>query len=131
MPALLFPSLRCLPWLLLPLWSHLLPVALQPFTLQRGPGLTQNYPNPFNGATTIAAVTPSAGRMGITIYNVLGQEVATLADGDIGPGRHAFRWDASAHPTGIYFARLSFSARDGSPAGIGSADAVKKLILMR
>ena len=76
-------------------------------------------------------MTPSAGRMAITIYNVLGQEVAKLADGDIGPGRHAFRWDASAHPTGIYFARLAFTTRDGSPTGIGSADAVRKLILMR
>ncbi len=115
----------------LPLAQSPLGVDLAGIPPSNGPGLTQNYPNPFNGATTIAAVTPSAGRMGITIYNVLGQEVATLADGDIGPGRHAFRWDASAHPTGIYFARLSFSARDGAPAGIGSADAVKKLILMR
>ncbi len=115
----------------LPLAQSPLGIGLAGVPPPGGPGLLQNYPNPFNGATTIAAVTPSAGWMAITIHNVLGQEVATLAGAEVGPGRHAFRWDASAHPTGVYFARLSFSPRDGSPAGIGPGGAVKKLMLMR
>ncbi|HLF13719.1 MAG TPA: alpha/beta fold hydrolase [Bacteroidota bacterium] len=96
-----------------------------------GPALLQNYPNPFNGATTIAAIIPAAGRATLAVYNVLGQEVERIADGDIAPGRHAFRWDASAQPTGVYFARLTVAARDGSAAGIDPVHAVKKLMLMR
>ncbi len=96
-----------------------------------GPALLQNYPNPFNGTTAIAAIIPAAGRATLSIYNVIGQEVDRLIDGDIGPGRHAFRWDASGHPTGVYFVRLSVTARRGSTGGIDPVHAVKKLMLMR
>ncbi len=96
-----------------------------------GPALLQNYPNPFNGATTIAAVLPNTGRATLVIYDVLGREVERIVDGDVAAGRHAFRWDASSRPTGVYFARLTVAARDGYATGIAPVHAVKKLILMR
>jgi predicted acyl esterase len=95
-----------------------------------GPALLQNYPNPFNSATTIAAVIPSGGgRATLAIFNVLGEEVDRIIDADLEPGRHAFRWDASARPTGVYFARLTVASRGAT--GAGGAHAVKKLLLMR
>lgn len=92
-----------------------------------GPALLQNYPNPFNAATIVAAEIPEAGRATLALYNVLGQEVATLFDGHVLPGRHAFRWDASSEPGGVYFARLTVVPRgEGAPV-----HAVSKLVLMR
>jgi predicted acyl esterase len=91
-----------------------------------GPALLQNYPNPFNSATTIAAIVPSGGRVTLAVYNVLGEEVVRIVDGEVEPGRHAFRWDASAQPTGVYFARLTVAGRGGAGTGgrIGAGAAV-------
>lgn len=93
-----------------------------------GPALLQNYPNPFNASTTITAVVPSSGRIALTVYNAIGQEVARPAEAEVTPGAHRITWDASAHPTGVYFARLSFAPREGAAAG---APAVIKLLLIR
>jgi len=68
--------------------------------------LSQNYPNPFNPSTNIAFYLPAAGKVDLTVYNILGQKVETLVDGYLDAGRHTVQWDASNQPSGIYFYRL-------------------------
>jgi len=69
--------------------------------------LNDNYPNPFNPSTTISYALPFDGNVSITIFNILGQRVATLSDGWMPAGEHAVVWNASAMPSGVYFARMS------------------------
>jgi len=68
--------------------------------------LSQNYPNPFNPSTTIEFGVPFAGNVSITVYNVLGKEVATLVNKELPAGNHAVNFDASTLTSGIYFYRL-------------------------
>ena len=64
------------------------------------------YPNPFNPTTTINYGIPGNNFVSLTIYNILGQRVATLVNGMQLAGDHAAIWNAADHPSGIYFARL-------------------------
>jgi len=74
--------------------------------------LSQNYPNPFNPATTIEFTVPSDGRATLTVYNVLGQEVQTVFNGAAKAGEyHQAVFNAGGLASGIYFARLSFEAK--------------------
>jgi hypothetical protein len=68
--------------------------------------LYQNYPNPFNPSTTVSYDLPVRSRVKLSIYNILGQEVATLVDKEQEPGRYNVKFDASGLPSGIYFYRL-------------------------
>ncbi len=73
--------------------------------------LYQNYPNPFNPFTTIRFYLPTNGRATLSIYNMLGQRVATLIDGHVNAGYMEATWDATdatdhAVASGIYFYRL-------------------------
>ena len=69
-------------------------------------GLAQNYPNPFNPTTTINFSLPSGSAVELTVFNMLGQKVATLAKGFFEAGEHAVEWDASNVSTGVYFYRI-------------------------
>ena len=73
--------------------------------------LDQNYPNPFNPTTTIRYEIPHAGQLSLRIYNILGQEVKTLVNGQFPSGSHEVQWDgsdnyASMVSSGIYLYRL-------------------------
>jgi len=68
--------------------------------------LLQNYPNPFNPATTIEYGLPSASRVELRLYDILGREVATLVNEVQTPGYHTVRFDASGLASGVYFYRL-------------------------
>ncbi|UCC79596.1 MAG: T9SS type A sorting domain-containing protein [Candidatus Zixiibacteriota bacterium] len=68
--------------------------------------LLQNYPNPFNAATNIEFILSGRSYLSITIYNILGQEVANLYSGIKPPGVHTLTWNAGDYPSGVYFARL-------------------------
>lgn len=75
--------------------------------------LSQNHPNPFNPMTSIEYYLPRSGEVSLVIYNLLGEEVARLVDGEMPSGSHTAVWNASNVSSGIYFYRL----RAGPPAG--------------
>jgi hypothetical protein len=68
--------------------------------------LQQNYPNPFNPTTAITYNLPSTMRVSLKLYNVIGQEVLTLANEVQRPGVHTVRLDATDLASGMYFYRL-------------------------
>jgi len=63
----------------------------------------QNAPNPFNPSTTIRFSLAGAGDVSVSVYNVAGQKVATLAGGFMEAGHHSVAWDASGFSAGVYF----------------------------
>lgn len=69
--------------------------------------LYQNYPNPFNSVTGIRYQLPKASRISLKIYDILGNEVATLVDDYKKEGIYDVNWDAKALTSGIYFYRLT------------------------
>jgi hypothetical protein len=68
--------------------------------------LHQNYPNPFNARTTFRYSLAQTGRVSLRIYNLLGQEVATVADGVQTTGHHTASPDLNDLPSGVYVYRL-------------------------
>ena len=68
--------------------------------------LLECYPNPFNARVTIKY---SAGEL--TVYNIVGQRLATLSDGESTAGTKKVVWHASGFPSGIYFVRLEYGGR--------------------
>jgi photosystem II stability/assembly factor-like uncharacterized protein len=68
--------------------------------------LFQNYPNPFNPSTTIRYALPTRSNVSLTIFNLLGQKVATLVNGDVESGNHEVTFNAAGLASGVYFYRL-------------------------
>lgn len=83
--------------------------------------LAGNYPNPFNPTTTIRFHLSQPQHVSLKVYNVVGQEVATLVNADMGSGVHSATFDASHLPSGIYFSRFV----------VGSTVETKQMILMK
>ncbi len=74
--------------------------------------LQQNYPNPFNSVTTIGYSVATRSQIKIAVYNLLGQQVRTLFDGQRPPGLFITNWDARDHTghevaSGVYFYRIT------------------------
>ncbi|MCB9368940.1 MAG: T9SS type A sorting domain-containing protein [Calditrichaeota bacterium] len=65
--------------------------------------LHQNYPNPFNPSTNLVYDVVAENHVDLTVYNAMGQEVATLVNGTVGAGRHTVSFDASNLTSGLYF----------------------------
>jgi hypothetical protein len=68
--------------------------------------LHPNYPNPFIGGTTVAFTLEKPQWMTLKVYDVLGREVARLADGYRGAGPQEVRFEGAGLPSGVYFVRL-------------------------
>ncbi|MFC1619538.1 chondroitinase-B domain-containing protein [Candidatus Neomarinimicrobiota bacterium] len=83
--------------------------------------LLQNYPNPFNPATRITFDLPHNGWTTVSIYNLLGQQVALLVDMPYEAGRHVLEFDASTLSSGVYFYQLRS----------GNLVAIKKMVLLK
>jgi hypothetical protein len=86
----------------------------------------QNYPNPFNPTTTIKYELPKASYVTIKVYDLLGNEVATLVNGNVAAGYHSVIWNATNNSgakvnSGVYFYRVS----------TGANVVVKKMLLLK
>ncbi len=70
--------------------------------------LNQNYPNPFNPETIISFSLPQVQKVTLTVYNVIGQKIATLIDGKImGAARHQVSFNGAGFASGVYFYQLT------------------------
>jgi hypothetical protein len=83
--------------------------------------LEQNYPNPFNPSTTIRYGLPVRSHVTLTVFNTLGQQVATLVNGEIEAGFHEAVFDASGLASGVYLYRLQ----------AGDFVQIRRLVLVR
>lgn len=89
--------------------------------LPREYSLSQNYPNPFNPATRIDFGIPASGMVALRVYNMLGQEVATVVSEVREAGYGSLSFDGSNLPSGVYTYRLT----------AGGFTQVRKMILIR
>ncbi len=83
--------------------------------------LNQNYPNPFNPSTTITFAIPQSAKTTLKVYNILGQEVASLVDGYETNGVHQVLFNADRLSSGVYFYQLKS----------GSFVQSKKMVLLK
>jgi hypothetical protein len=95
--------------------------------------LDQNYPNPFNPTTTISYGLPTESYVSLKVYNLLGQEVATLVDGMQTAAFHHVQWTGQNSsgltvPSGLYFFRLDATPANGREAQFTQ---IRKMIMMK
>lgn len=83
--------------------------------------LNQNYPNPFNPTTSFEFQVPGSEFVSIKVFDVLGREVAVLANEERSAGVHKLMWDASALPSGVYLYRMQ----------VGNFVATRKMVLAK
>jgi photosystem II stability/assembly factor-like uncharacterized protein len=69
--------------------------------------LCQNYPNPFNPETNIKFTVPKSAAVKLIIYDITGREVETLVNQQLSAGTYKVDWEASAHPSGVYYYMMS------------------------
>lgn len=94
--------------------------------------LHQNYPNPFNPTTTIRFEIEKRAKTDISIYNMLGQKVATLHSQELAPGTYSVVWDglnSQGRPmsSGVYYVRMNAKSKDDAQ----EFNALKKLLLLK
>lgn len=81
--------------------------------------LNQNYPNPFNPSTSITFALPKSEFTTLKIFNIIGEEVASLVNRQLEAGRYTFSFDASRLSSGVYLYKIN----------AGNFNATKKMIL--
>lgn len=98
-------------------YSNIIEVGIPPAEFS----LSQNYPNPFNPSTTISWQSPVSSWQTLKVYDVLGNEIATLADEYKTAGNYSVEFDGTNLPSGIYYYRLT----------AGSFSDTKKFMLLK
>ena len=93
----------------------------------KGFRLGQNYPNPFNPRTTLEYDLATPGRVVVTVYDLLGQEIRRLVDEYQEAGFYETAWDASNSPSGIYYLRMNVTDQSGKQL----YREVRKIVLMK
>ena len=93
--------------------------------------LSQNYPNPFNPTTQIKYDLPEQSTVSLKIYNILGQEVMTLANGEQAPGFYSVTWEGrnnfgSQVSSGVYFYRFEAKGTSGQ-----TFSTLKKMLFLK
>jgi len=93
--------------------------------------LQQNYPNPFNPGTRIAYSLPARSTVTLTVFDVVGREVRTLASGEAAAGTYTVQWDGRDNrgvpvATGVYVCRLTAVGANGVQSTLSS-----KMLLLR
>jgi hypothetical protein len=88
--------------------------------------LSQNYPNPFNPTTRLTVSVPFDSHVDVSVYNLIGEKIATLLEGNVSAGYHTVEWNgAGAHgtvsPSGIYFVRMT----------AGSYSAIRRMMFLK
>lgn len=91
--------------------------------------LNQNYPNPFNPSTIIKYTLPNFARVKISIYNVLGEKVATLVDAEQAAGSYEVKFNANSLTSGVYF--YNIQTNDPSHGSGLSFVQTKKMLLLK
>ncbi len=86
--------------------------------------LTQNFPNPFNPSTTITFSLKADANVSLRVFNVLGQEVASIVNGMMNAGSHQIDFTAAELNSGVYFYNIVADGVDGS-----SFNSTRKMIL--
>ena len=89
-------------------------------------GLGEGFPNPFNPVVTIPYTLAERTPVRLSVYDILGREVAVLVSETMNPGTYSVQWNASALSSGVYFSRLTAGSQT-APA----FTATKKLILLK
>ena len=93
--------------------------------------LLQNFPNPFRESTVIRYALPEASTVSLKVFNIFGQEVATLASGTMSPGYHSMEWNArdrAGRPVraGMYFYRM-----DATGLKTGTFHQLRRMVLIK
>ncbi|MBI1807882.1 MAG: T9SS type A sorting domain-containing protein [Ignavibacteria bacterium] len=92
----------------------------------------QNYPNPFNPTTTIEFDLPDPSIVTLKVYDILGQEVATLLNHEqMDDGRQEVEFDAATLASGVYFYRLVAEEVDDDGAKMHTFQTVRKMLLLK
>jgi len=89
--------------------------------------ISQNYPNPFNPKTKIDYALPKPSDVNITVYNLLGKEVASLVNNRMEPGNYGVEFDGSNFASGIYIYRI----KTGEGAGSSNFSKTLKMVLAK
>ena len=93
--------------------------------------VSQNYPNPFNPTTNIEFSIPRSATIQLNVYNILGELVKTLVNGDIVSGNYKVTWNGTNNhgisvASGIYFCRLVAQSN-----GAANYVITKKMLMMK
>src|ERR1035437_1633763 len=89
--------------------------------------LSQNYPNPFNPTTLIAYSVSYESRVGLKIFNSLGEKVGEFDEGMREPGYYELKFNGAGLPSGVYYYRMKVISMDGKEA----ISTVKKMVLIK
>lgn len=109
-------------------YNPLQPTSVDPIEIPKKFSLEQNYPNPFNPSTKISWQSPVAGYQTLKVFDMLGNEVATLVNEFREAGNYEVNFDASKLASGVYIYRIDIRSDKSLTGGFASS---KKMLLLK